>query len=311
MYGWIDATQYSFNALLLMDSWILSAIASIDAPCASFEDSSQLCAVSDFTASPPTFALSKGKIEKGFSPRLLQRNQDQEFGRKLGLALAANPAVLWYIVNRCPQQADYYRKLVEAAPLNCSPQDVRDCEVHVLDALDSFVVYVYPEVMEDLPYIRDWDPERLLTITDFKGKTVLDIGAGTGRLAFAAVSVARVVYASEPVDRLRQHMKEKAKRLGITNLRVLDGTIESLPFEDESFDIVMSGHVLDDDLEAEYREMSRVLRPGGWIIDCPGEEHRKKPLNPDLVKLGFKHSHYVSKTGGDVYRYWRQKETGC
>ncbi len=43
-----------------------------DGPGASFEDSIELCAVSDFTACLPTFALPKGKIEKGFSPRVLQ-----------------------------------------------------------------------------------------------------------------------------------------------------------------------------------------------------------------------------------------------
>jgi len=56
--------------------------------------------------------------------------------------------------------------------------------------------------------------------------------------------------------------------------------------------------------------MSRITRPGGWIIDCPGEDDRKMPEGPkkELIRLGFSYSHYVSKTGGDVYRHWRQKD---
>jgi len=61
---------------------------------------------------------------------------------------------------------------------------------------------------------------------------------------------------------------------------VVDGTVESLPFPDASFDIVMSGHVVGDDVQAEWQEMNRVTKPGGWIIDCAGEDDRKKPEGP-------------------------------
>ena len=173
--------------------------------------------------------------------------------------------------------------------------------------MDGFVVYVFPELTENLPYVKDWDAVRLLELTDFKNKTVLDIGAGTGRLAFAAAPLAKYVYASEPVDRMREFMREKAKMLKIDNVYVIDGTVENLAFPDESFDIAMSGHVIGDDYDAELLEIERVTKPGGWIIDCPGEEHRKKSVDNELVRREFKYSHYVSKNGGDVYRYWKQK----
>lgn len=266
-YGWIDAKQFSFNALLLMDRWIFNTIA---------------------------------------------RNGRPEFKKNLAIALAGNPAVHWYIVNKCPEQREYYDSLVSTAPGNCSSEEIRNAEVYVLDELDAFVVYVYPDITEKLSYITDWDSERLLSIADFKDKVVLDIGSGTGRLAFAAATIAKTVYASEPVDRLREYMREKQKRLKVENVYVVDGTIEIVPFPNESFDIVMSGHVVGDNCEGEWREMSRVTKPGGYVIDCPGEDHRKKPEGPskELVKLGFEYSHYFSKTGGDVYRYWKQKQEG-
>lgn len=242
--------------------------------------------------------------------REIATNKEPKFTENLGIALAANPVVHWYIVNKCPERREHYDTLVSKATGDYSGKRVRDAEIYVLDAVDWAVVYVYPEIMENLPYIKDWDSDRLLSITDFSGKTVLDIGAGTGRLTFAAAPLAKVVFACEPFDRLREYLREKAKRLKFNNVYVTDGTIEALPFPDESFDIVMSGHVLGTDYEAEWREMSRVTRSGGYIIDCPGEEHRKKPDGPakELIRLGFEYSHYVSSTGGDVYRYWKRKD---
>jgi ubiquinone/menaquinone biosynthesis C-methylase UbiE len=75
-----------------------------------------------------------------------------------------------------------------------------------LDAHDSFVVYAYPEVMEQLDYIKLWKPEKLHSQVDFKDKVVLDIGSGTGRLAFAVANKARYVYAIDPIDRLREYL---------------------------------------------------------------------------------------------------------
>ena len=263
-FGWIDARQFSFNTLLLMDRWIF---------------------------------------------RVIARNRNPEFWQKFAIALSGNRAVFWYILEKCPEAADFYRELVKMTPANLSSDAVSEAEVYVLDTLDWAVVYVYPEVMEKLSYIAEWDKDRLLSITDFTGKIVLDIGSGTGRLAFAAAPLAKYVIASEPVDRLREYMREKQERLGVKNMFVVDGTVESLPFPDASFDIVMSGHVVGDDFQAEWCEMSRVTKPGGLVVDCPGDDDRKKPEGPakEMIKLGFSYSHYISKMGGDVYRYWRQK----
>ena len=264
MWGWIEATKFSFNTLMLMDTWLLRQIARIEHP---------------------------------------------EFREKLAVALKGNPSVLWCMTTRCPEYKENLKKLVDSAPKDVSTEAIRDSEVWLLDALDWAVVYMFPELTEQLPYVRDWDPERLLSLTDFTAKTVLDIGSGTGRLALAAATLAKYVYATEPVDRFREYIRDKVKRLGINNVYVIDGSIEAIPFPDESFDIVMSGHTFGDDFEGEFREMMRVTRPGGYIIDCPGEDDREKDEDPkqEPLNLGFQYFHYTSKLGGEVYRYWKQK----
>ena len=115
--------------------------------------------------------------------------------------------------------------------------------------------------------------------------------------------LAQEVYLSEPVDTLREYLRDKIARLGLTNVRVCDGMAHSLPFPDDCFDIVMSGHVVGDHPDEELSELTRVAKPGGWILDCPGEDPRPGRPNPEYLKRGFEQMHYVSCLGGDVYRY--------
>lgn len=269
-FNWIKADDFSINSILLMDRWILQ----------------QLIGLGDST----------------------MYETDYEYRKLLGIVLAHNPHIHWYFINRCPESTERVNKLVEAAAMDISPGEIRRSEILFLDMIDSFIVYLYPEVMNsNCPYIRDWDSEKLLSIVDFTDKVVLDIGSGTGRLAFAAATKAKRVYASEPVDRLREFMRDKIAKEKISNVVVVDGTIEAIPFEDDTFDIVMSACVMGLDYEKEVNNLERVVKNGGYIIDCMGEEDRKidKP-NEHLLNAGFQWSYYTSKNGGDVYRYWKQ-----
>jgi len=233
---------------------------------------------------------------------------DPENRKHLGIALAYNTVVRWYFENKCPEAKNRVTSLAENAPKNLSADEVRKSEVYFMQMIETFMVYLYPEVMDNkCGYIRDWTADKLLSIVDFTDKIVLDIGSGTGRLAFAAAQKARKVYASDPVDCLREYMRDKIKKQGIKNMVVLDGVVEALPFEDNTFDIVMSACVFGDDYDAEYAEMARVVKSGGYVIDCAGEEDRKQDEpSEDMIRLGFEFSHYVSKNGGDVFNYWKQ-----
>ena len=233
-----------------------------------------------------------------------------EFRKRFAVALAAHPDLCWYLCECRPDCSQVFKQLATSAPGGLSSDYVRECEIFVLEALETDIVYIYPEIMDELDYIKTWDPHRLLTLTDFKSKIVLDIGTGTGRLAIAAATQAKYVYACDPTDRLREYLMKKLERLDIKNVFVVDGIIERLPFQDEMFDVVVSGHVIGDDYDQELKEIDRVLKPGGYNVICPGEERKKSPDGPcrELVDRGFAHRHYVSVLGGDVYNYWKQKK---
>ncbi|RSD31410.1 malonyl-ACP O-methyltransferase BioC [Vibrio pectenicida] len=100
--------------------------------------------------------------------------------------------------------------------------------------------------------------------SDMRGKTVLDLGCGTGY--FAALLRHRGAYVI--CCDLSKKMLEKAKqRCGITKMRYQQGDAESLPLASQSVDLVFSSLALQwcGDLSVPLREMRRILKPNGGI----------------------------------------------
>lgn len=222
---------------------------------------------------------------------------------ELGIALKAHPAVKWYIAHLLPEHASLLEKLAKDAP-NASPDELRHCECTVMAWIEDFVTYTTPEVMAiKCSFVYGWDKARLFDLADFTGKRVLDVGSGNGRLTFAAAEKAAEVYAVEPVETLRHFLRERCKAEHIRNIRVTDGFVEDLPYPDDTFDIVMSGHVVGDDLDRELAELERVCKPGGIILDVPGDQPWHAEINPELIKRGYEPLSYVGSFGEPVVRY--------
>ena len=64
--------------------------------------------------------------------------------------------------------------------------------------------------------------------------------------------------------------QEKADRLHLKNVTFQQGDVGALPYEDDTFDIVLSlnGFHAFPDKETAYWEVFRVLRPGGTFCGC-------------------------------------------
>jgi ubiquinone/menaquinone biosynthesis C-methylase UbiE len=94
---------------------------------------------------------------------------------------------------------------------------------------------------------------------------VLEVGAGTGfNLAHYPRGLDELVLL-EPDCGFAERIERRLHGLPAS---IVDGTAESLPFEDASFDTVVSTFVLCtvDDLERSLAEIRRVLRPGGALL---------------------------------------------
>ena len=226
----------------------------------------------------------------------------QDVHAALGTALRARPAVHWYMVHLLPEHAALLDSLSAAVP-DAAADELRRCECTVMAWMEDFVTYTTPEVMQThCPFVYGWDKRRLFELADLAGKRVLDIGSGNGRLTFAAAEQAAEVYAVEPVGTLRQYLQEKCKQDDVRNVRVTDGFVEELPYPDDTFDVVISGHVVGDDYDAELAELERVCKPGGVILDVPGDQPWHAEINPELIARGYESLHYQGSVGEPVMR---------
>ena len=98
------------------------------------------------------------------------------------------------------------------------------------------------------------------------GMRVLDIAAGTGNASLPAARAGADVTASDLTPELLEAGRQRAEAEGLT-LDWKEADAENLPFEDESFDVVMSsiGAMFAPRHQAVADEMVRVCRSGGTI----------------------------------------------
>jgi SAM-dependent methyltransferase len=112
------------------------------------------------------------------------------------------------------------------------------------------------------------------------GGTVLDVGCGTGSLARRLSSLGYDVTGADPSDGMLEVMRARSPEI-----RAVRASGAELPFEPDSFDIVLSvatfHHIADPaSVRATLAEMTRVSRPAGRILIW---DHN--PLNPYWSRL--------------------------
>lgn len=227
---------------------------------------------------------------------------------ELAVALRANPAVEWFMRHKCPAIQPWLDQVLSAPATSPPPgaAQVRQAELAVMTTINDLLVYaIAPAIYDALPFLG-WDERELTGLVDFAGKTVIDIGSGTGRQALiAARAGAHAVFAVEPVANLRLYIQQKARAAGLRNIFPVDGLITDLPFPGGFADVVMSGHVFGDQPAAECAEMARVARPGGMVILIPGNNDIDNPAHAELVAQGYAWSRFEEPTDGIKRKYWK------
>ena len=128
----------------------------------------------------------------------------------------------------------------------------------------------------------------------FAGK-LLEVPVGTGVLSlpiFKTLPDAEITcldYSEKMMDSARR----RAEELRIENVAFVQGDVGDLPFEDGSFDIVVSlnGFHAFPDKEAAYGETFRVLKKGGTFTGCfyveGSDLHTDKMIKAFYIKTGF------------------------
>ncbi len=131
------------------------------------------------------------------------------------------------------------------------------------------------------------EPVMLGWFGELRGRDALDLGCGTGRLT---VPLARGGARVTGLDFTPEMMQEARRKLHNVDVRWVEHALpEPLPFEGQSFDLVVMGLVIEhiEDLDALLCEVARVLRPGGRCLvsalhpDRTAEGQRARYIDPD------------------------------
>jgi len=131
------------------------------------------------------------------------------------------------------------------------------------------ISYIY-DMMESLVEYLMFGKWRKQILSDLSG-LVLDIGVGTGKNLKYYPDNCKIV-GMDVSSKMLEHAKKRAENLDNVSLFVMDG--EHLAFENHSFDYVITTFVLCSipDPVAALKEMKRVCKPDGMVINM---EHMK------------------------------------
>lgn len=144
------------------------------------------------------------------------------------------------------------------------------------------------------------------------GLDILDLGAGTGRLAVMLAPRAKSVRAFDVSEEMLRVCRSRFEASGFSNWQVDVADHRSLPVEDHSADLVVSGWSVSylavwnptswrSEVEKWLGEMKRVLRRGSFIVlfeslgtgnESPVELEHLKDFYPWLNEVGF-HKNWI------------------
>jgi len=122
------------------------------------------------------------------------------------------------------------------------------------------------------------------------GETVVDLGSGGGLdvfLAAAKVGPAGKAIGIDMTPEMLALARKNAAKAGLTNVEFHESTIDKLPLPDASVDCVISNCVINlaPDKPAVFREIARVLKPGGRLAvsDIALKQQLPSEVSDDLM----------------------------
>ncbi len=146
-------------------------------------------------------------------------------------------------------------------------------EAYVKDVFTEIADY-YDEMNEimSMHMVQGWHKYMMKKAGDIRGKRCLDVGTGTGEIAFhvaRAAGAGSTVVGVDITPKMLELAAKKESELGLpVKIEWREGDALNLDIPDGSFDLVTSGYMLRNvtDIQKAVSEMHRVLAPGGKVV---------------------------------------------
>ena len=158
-----------------------------------------------------------------------------------------------------------------------------------------------------------WEKVLMRYLPEGQGRTALDVGCGTGFLSILMARNGWNVVAVDNSASMAEQAKATAEYYGLADrITVLQADADQNHLESDSFDAVVSRHAsfLFTDPEAAYREIHRVLKPGGTFLNLVAnwmapvwDHHTAAQFQADERALVEQYGHYE-----DIYHDRRMME---
>ena len=187
----------------------------------------------------------------------------------LGIALqGADPLLIDRVVAALP--GDATARFSDSRAAAADDSALASAQRDVMELLFWPLVYWNdPDDYEELINGEHLHP-RLLEAIDLDGRTVCDIGAGTGRFSLAAAPRANRIIAVDAVPGLLRRLEAKATAAGLNNIATRRGRFTSLPLPDGSVDIAVACSSFTTGGphggDTAISEAQRVVRRGGDVV---------------------------------------------
>lgn len=110
--------------------------------------------------------------------------------------------------------------------------------------------------------------KRYMLKKDFKGKTLLDIGAGDGYMSVEMAKLGLKVIALDLSQIALDHIANYKRQFNLPNITLVHGSAEKIPIKSNSIDYIVANAILEhipNEAETIY-EWKRVLKPGGRMM---------------------------------------------
>jgi len=210
---------------------------------------------------------------------------------EFSVLLRANPFIQRFLISKNPEIKGFINEVLKKNEVVSDEKTINELSQELLWEIADLIVYnKHPEIYDGKVNFP-WNIDEIINKESLKGKVVADVGAGSGMLAFLLAKYAKTVFAFEPISNFRNFIREKAGKEGYRNVFAIDGFLDSIPFPENSLDILFTSNAIGWNIDKELLEIERVVKPNGQVIHIMrvSENAIENPVHAKLISSDWKY----------------------